>query len=444
MLQGRDIQCAHFDRLDRYARTLSLTLIFLFLNFSVRVAQATEVDQQGCLIGEVLIKFKTVSAPKVELEKTLEIAEFRKIGGAGWHWLRLKSTIIDEAITQLAARSDVATVECNAALSLESLPDDPLFPEQWALRNEKFPGVDIGAEQAWEITTGSPAIVVAVTDGGIEHDHPDLRNNLWSAPTSFTVMIGDEEITCPKGTHGFNAPTRTCDPNSRNSHGTRMAGIIGAQGNNQEGISGVNWDVGIMDLKIWPGSTATVINGIEFAIQVKEFFSKTGSANVRVLSNSWGISRPSLALEEQIWRAHEHNMLFVASAGNNGWDNDTRPHYPSSYEMPNVIAVTGTDRYDNQWFNYGLRSVHLGAPGVFTLSTDIDGTYNASSGGTSPACAFVAGSAALVLAACDLDTDSLKATLLNNTDEVASLIDRTQTGGRVNVNRAIRACWPGF
>src|SRR5207247_9669987 len=234
-----------------------------------------------------------------------------------------------------------------------------------------IPGADIQASSAWDVSTGSAANVVAVIDTGIDYTHPDLAANVWSAPRSFTVVIGDQTITCAAGTHGFNAITKTCDPFDDYGHGTHVSGTIGAVGNNNLGVVGVNWTTSIMAAKSLgasgTGTVADAINAIEFVIQA----AAAAGANVRVLSNSWSSGGFSQALLDEINKANTNNMLFVASAGNNGLDNDTTPRYPASYgaapyNAPSVIAVASTDNRDTlaSNSNYGATSVHLAAPGV--------------------------------------------------------------------------------
>src|SRR2546422_883483 len=189
------------------------------------------------------------------------------------------------------------------------------------------------------------------------------------------------------------------------------------------------------------GTTADAINAIEFVVQAKAAFAATSGANVRVLSNSWGGGAFSQALLDEINRANANDMLFVAAAGNSSSNNDVVPHYPSGFNAPNVVAVAATDNTDALpgFSNFGSTSVHLGAPGVDILSTTRNNTYSYFSG-TSVATPHVSGAALLVLSKCALDTASLKTLLLNNVDPIPSLSGMTVTGGRLNVNKAIRAC----
>src|SRR6185436_6741904 len=176
------------------------------------------------------------------------------------------------------------------------------------------------ATLAWDVSTGSRDNVVAVIDTGIDYTHSDLAANVWSAPAPFTVTVGSRTITCAAGTHGFNAITGTCDPYDDHGHGTHVSGTIGAVGGNNSGVAGVNWTASIMASKFidanGSGTLADAIDAIEFVIQAA---AATG-ANVRVLSNSWS-GASSQALIDEITSANEHDMLFVASAGNDGRDN---------------------------------------------------------------------------------------------------------------------------
>ena len=209
---------------------------------------------------------------------------------------------------------------------------------------------------------------------------------MWSAPSAFTVNIESRPITCPPGSHGFNAITLACDPMDDHNHGTHVAGTIGASGGNGIGVVGVNWTTKLMGLKFLDasgsGSVADAINAIQFAIQAREAFAAVDGAHVRVLSNSWGGGAFSQALLDEIGAANSHGMLFVAAAGNSGFSNDILPTYPANYAAPNVVAVAATTNTDARaWFsNYGASSVHLGAPGVDILSTTIGNTYSFSSG----------------------------------------------------------------
>jgi subtilisin family serine protease len=408
------------------------------------------VEGRQVVANEVLVKFHawgniTQAAQDADVDSNEEI------GGIGVRLLHSRSKDVATLLAELKARPDVVYVEPNYIIHADLTPNDPSFSSLWGLLNTGqviggqagTPGADISATSAWDISTGSRANVVAVVDTGIDYNHADLAANVWSAPTSFTVTIGGQNITCAAGTHGFNAITNTCDPLDDNNHGSHCSGTIGAAGNNGVGVAGVNWTASIMGAKFLnsggSGTTADAIDAIEFTIQAKQILG--ANANVRVLSNSWGGGGFSQALLDEINRANANNMLFVAAAGNNGSNNDSAPFYPASYNAPNVVAVAATDNRDQKasFSNFGATTVDLGAPGVNVLSTTIGNTYSFFSG-TSMATPHVSGAAALVLSVCSLDTAALKSNLLNNVDPIPALSGITVTGGRLNVDNAIRAC----
>lgn len=220
-------------------------------------------------------------------------------------------------------------------------PNDPMFSEQWALDNTGQDGgkskADISALLAWAKTQGSSDVVVAVLDTGVAYTHKDLAANMWLRPDN-VPQYKDDELGTFNDLYGFNAADNFSDPMDDNGHGTHCAGIIGAEGDNDEGVAGINWKVEIMPLKFLGrggfGTTKDAIEAINYAIDRKR-----NGVNVRVISASWGSTLYSKALEDAIRAAGEEGILFVAAAGNNSANNDRTPHYPSNYDLPNVISV---------------------------------------------------------------------------------------------------------
>jgi subtilisin family serine protease len=356
----------------------------------------------------------------------------------------------DAIVTQYSSFPEVEYAERNFVISLDHAgggkhlhATDPRFNEQWALANDGQSGgkagADISAMQAWASTTGSETVVVAVLDSGVDYNHEDLVNNIWRRPAS-VAPYQDRTIGLVEDEQGYNAIDNSGDPFDDNGHGTHCAGIIGAEGDNNLGIAGVNWKVQIMPLKFMNaggfGNTKDAIEAINYVINRKR-----AGVNVRVINASWGSTMRSRALEDVIRKANDAGILFVAASGNATTNNDRRPHYPSSYALPNVISVAALDRSDGlaQFSNYGARTVHIGAPGKDILSTWLGGEYESKSG-TSMATPVVAGVAALVVAANpDLSVTELRAVLLKSVDPISSLKGKVLTGGRINAAKALKS-----
>lgn len=323
----------------------------------------------------------------------------------------------------------------------DSFPNDPQFDQQWALNNLGQDGgkkrADVDALKAWLKTQGSTEVVVAVLDSGVDYTHKDLVSNMWIRPEN-VPQYTDDELGTFNDLHGFDANTDAADPMDDNGHGTHCAGIIGAEGNNNEGIAGINWNVRVMPLKFMGrggfGTTANAIEAINYAIDRKQ-----KGVNVRVINASWGSTSKSKALEDAIRAAGEQGILFVAAAGNATTDNDKRPHYPSNYNLPNVVSVAAMDRNDvlASFSNYGAKTVHIAAPGKDILSTWLGDGYREASG-TSMASPYVAGVAALILASePNLSVEKLRERLLASVDKVDSLAGRVENGGRLNAAKAV-------
>jgi thermitase len=322
-----------------------------------------------------------------------------------------------------------------------SHPSDPRFSEQWALDNHGQEGgkvgADISAVRAWSVTTGSESVVVAVIDSGVDYTHLDLANNIWIRPANIPPYA-DRQLGTIQDIHGYNAIENNADPMDQNGHGTHCAGIIGAEGGNELGVTGVNWTVQIMPLKFMNasgfGSTKDAIECVNYVIDRRR-----AGVNVRVISASWGSTQKSRALEDVIRKANEAGILFVAASGNASTNTDRTPHYPASYNLPNVISVAALDRNDQlaAFSNFGPRTVHIAAPGKDILSTWLDNEYQNASG-TSMATPVVAGVAALVLSReANLSVEELRRKLFASVDKLDSLKGKVVTGGRINAAKAV-------
>lgn len=405
---------------------------------------------------EVLVKFKNgVSRSAIEA-LTLRLndrIEDRIEHAAGWESVDdLDNADAEAIVAEYSKFPEVEYVEPNFEIELSEvaegnplipvLPHDPQFNEQWALANSGqrggTQGADISATLAWATTTGDDDIVVAVLDSGVDYTHEDLRTNMWKRPSSM-APYHDTELGTVDDLDGFNAIDNASDPMDENGHGTHCAGIIGAEGENNLGIAGVNWNVRIMPLKFMNaggfGTTKDAIEAINYVIDRKK-----AGVNVRVISASWGGTMKSRALEDVIRTAYENDILFVAAAGNASTNNDRSPHYPSNYNVPNVISVAALDRNDQlaRFSNYGPKTVAIAAPGVDILSTWLGNRYEEKSG-TSMATPVVSGVAALILSQNPrMPVDELRSKIVAAVDPLPVLKGKTASGGRINAAKALQ------
>ena len=345
---------------------------------------------------------------------------------------RVNPAETSKAIEALRARSDVIYAEPNFVRKATRIPNDPLYPQMWGLNNTGqsstsggnpgTPGNDIRAEQAWNMTTGSRSIVVGVVDSGIDVNHEDLRDNVWTNPGEIPGNgLDDDANGFIDDIHGwdfahndatvFDYSEPVYPPSSNytgdvDDHGTHVAGTIGATGDNGIGVAGVNWQVSLMSLKFLTGgfgTSANIIKALSYARTMRELWLTSGGAkgaNIRILNNSYGGEQFSQAELDAIRALSDSGILFVAAAGNEGLPNDQFPAYPSNYISPNLISVAASAGGGTRasFSNYGEGTVNVTAPGQHILSTTPRNTYEFFSG-TSMAAPHVAGGAALICAA---------------------------------------------
>jgi subtilisin family serine protease len=407
-------------------------------------------------------------------------------------------TSVASFAAQLAKMPGVRYVELEHTVKIQQDANDPSYLDGtlWGLNGPN----GIQAPKAWDVTTGSTAVTIADIDTGIDYNHPDLYLNVWinqkeiplSRMTNLTDVDGDGRITFydlnnsinqgpgkitdvngdgridgadllapmikdgngndtgaggwgdpnnvqdgdtahPNDIVGWNFVNNTNNPFDDNGHGTHTAGILGAIGNNGIGVTGVAWKTQIMPLKFLSSNGSGSDTGAAAAIRY------AADHGARVSNNSYGDTANSFTISAAIQYASAAGQIFVAAAGNSGTNNDVTPFYPANNPSPNVLSVAATepDGTRASFSNYGLTTVHLGAPGDSNFSTGINGTYNAGAG-TSYAAPYVTGTVALVMAAHpDWTASQVRARILATVTPVASLAGKTVSGGIVNAAAAV-------
>lgn len=433
-------------------RTGFLVVLTLCLFGSLAAQSAWAQRTVRYVPGELLVKFR----PGVPQHVIEEIHR-----GAGARFLRSfqgdprlqhvrvpRNWPLESALDYYRSRADVQYAEPNLIYTIrDTLPNDPQFSLQWNWRNvdqlgySSISGVDVRASQAWDKARGRFRVVVGELDTGVDYTHPDLALNIWTNPREAGSKCYDGVDDGANGyvddCRGWNFVSGTNDPmdDAGNGHGTHVAGTIGAKGNNGLGVTGANWDVQIMPVKVFDaagsGTLVNILQGIDYAL----------ANGAQVLNASWGGAGSSSALSAAIDRAGQQGVLFVAAAGNNGMDLDTAayPFYPCAYPNSNVICVAAMNSAGDlsSYSNYGLNTVDLAAPGDSISSTLPHGGYGSLSG-TSMAAPHVTGAVALV-EGCKAGLSALmvKQVLLASAAPYVSLAGKVQSQGMVDYEAAI-------
>jgi subtilisin family serine protease len=328
-----------------------------------------------------------------------------------------------KTIRQIERSDDVLCAGPDYILSICKSPNDLHNGQKWAADKIYLPS-------AWDITTGYAGVKVGVLDTGINATHRDLADrvdisssgNFMVNPTVWGTSVDDY----PGG------------------HGTFVAGIIGAEGNNGFGVTGVCWDVTLVSLKVLNDK------GIGLSSYTARAIAEASSEGIPILnlSGRWFLSSTGLSAYDEPLTAviNAYSGLLVCSAGNENRDINIgqKPCYPASYNLDNLITVGATDSNDDLWYknnlegsNYGSSSVDLFAPGAGIYSTDNNGSFDYDSG-TSFATPFVTGVAALLKSMKpELSAQELKARILDNVDKFGNLSNKCVSGGRLNAYRAV-------
>lgn len=349
--------------------------------------------------------------------------------------LHLPETLTESrALAAMELDQRVMLAATNDQMRLTATPND-LHPEQWNLKNSgRFgvAGADIDAERAWDITTGDRenGPIIAVIDSGIDTGHLDIRPNLWRNPHEIPNGIDDDRNGVIDDLHGADPKKDNGNLVDHLGHGTHVAGIIGAAGNNDRGVTGVMWQSRLMGLKVADGLGRVSMSAAIFSML---YAAEMGAT---IANNSWGgpIDNPIL---KEIMAASP--MLHVCAAGNGQSDNDERPFYPASYDLDNVISVGASTKRDVPLYfsNWGKNSVDVHAPGALVYSTLPTNNYDHESG-TSMAAPHVAGAAGLVATAYPEATPlEIKNRLIYSSEPLEDLHGKTVSGGRLNAFQAL-------
>ena len=397
--------------------SLSLILICLLVVEGTGVGQTLPTPNYR--EDQILIKPKPGVSPSAlaslhSAQKGAVLGTFASIGHL--QIIRVpKGETVQSVISKYEKSGLVEFAEPDYFGHIDATPNDPAYT------NHTLWGLDkISAPAAWDVQNTASDIVVAVLDTGVRYTHEDLAANMW--------------VNTNDGSHGLNVLAGTTDPNDDNGHGTMIAGVLGAVGNNGKGVVGVAWRVQIMACKCFDnfgiGSISSVITGMDYA--------RTNGA--RIINASWGFTN-SLALSNAVYSLRDSNIIVVAASGNSSTNIDLSPTFPASYHFDNVVSVAYTTAADTLAApsNYGATSVHLAAPGenIYSTWSPTDIFYQTGSG-TSFAAPYVAGAFALMLTQYPAETyQQIISRVLNAVDPLPALAGKCVTGGRLNVRNAL-------
>lgn len=345
-----------------------------------------------------------------------------------------KSNNLQKRMMELGSIESVATKKPKQT---SIIMNDPHIRKKWGLAKSN-------ALDAWQLTTGSRDIIVAVVDTGIDVTHPDIKKNLWRNPGESgkdkngrdraTNGIDDDKNGYIDDVHGWNFVHSNNYLKDNHGHGTHIAGIVGAEGGNNIGITGVAPRVSLMILKYFdpksPGNNlVNTIKAFNYAVKM----------NAHIINYSGGGMEFSQAEYQAVQKAEQKGILFVAAAGNERSNSDLSKYYPADYQLDNIVSVTAInpDLQVLSTSNYGVQTVDIAAPGEDIYSTLPGGSYGTMTG-TSQATAFVSGVAALLMAHNrDFDAKAVKKYVLRTGDNLQWLKSKTGTSKKLNIYRAL-------
>jgi len=424
-------------------------LFFSACLLSVVFASAAFAQKAAFVPNELLVKFTGGASSKLagEANRLVGAAAIETLGDSNWQRVQIPAGLaLSDAMESYKHLDGVEYVQPNYYYHLLATPNDPQFTNTGMYGLTK-----IGAPLAWDLSTGSSGVVVADIDTGMRYTHQDLAPNAWINTGEIPANgIDDDGNGFIDDIHGWDFFYNDNDPiDDAGGHGTHTAGTIGAAGNNSLNVTGVNWSVKIMNLKIYsPNGTdstsAMLVNSYAYIRMMK-----LRGVNIRATNNSYGNCGEACgydqATKDGIDAMGNAGIVSAFAAGNDNNNNDTNPgiSYPSVYTSPSIISVASSTSTDakSSFSSFGLVSVDLAAPGSSVLSTwNTSDTATNTISGTSMATPHVAGAIALLSAyRPDLSVASIKASLLNNVDVIAAWSGLVRTGGRLNVFKAMQS-----
>jgi subtilisin family serine protease len=358
-----------------------------------------------------------------------------------------------EAVGRLRLATEIEYAEPNYIYQHHATSNDPYYTNGslWGMYGSSTsPANQYGsrAGTAWANNrTGSSTVVIGIIDEGVMHSHADLKANIWRNPKEIAGNgIDDDGNGYIDDVYGwdFDGNDNSTYDGTHDDHGTHVAGTIGGVGGNGTGVAGVVWNVKMITAKFlgrYGGTTANAVKSVDYITDLK---TRHGLRLIGT-NNSWGGGGYSQALYDAIERANTANILFIAAAGNGGGDgigdnNDSTPHYPSSYSNANIIAVASitSSGAKSGFSNYGATSVDIGAPGSGINST-LPGRKNSSTygsySGTSMATPHVTGAAALYAASnTSASAATIKSAIMSKAQPTPSLSGKCVSGGRLDVS----------
>ena len=342
---------------------------------------------------------------------------------------RRSGVSLEQLRTRLRNSDRVQRVEDDTAISIEKSPNDPGVVEQYAIKQKD--DHDIDAPAAWDKRTSCAK--VAVLDTGVQSNHPDLKGNLWENTKDPSNGKDDDHNGVIDDRWGGDVVDGKGSGDDVQGHGTHIAGIIGAKGNNKKGVTGLCWSVKIIAVRVLNsdgyGTWSQGIAGLDYAL----------AAGAKVVNASFGGTSGSEIGREAIQRAKSKGVLIVASAGNEGKNDDKTPVFPAAYPDSNILSVAATNSKDKlaSFSNFGAKTVDLAAPGDKIASTFWHSDY-AYMSGTSMAAPYVAAAAAMLRKAhSSWSVGDISSRLRKKGNALKSLKGKTVSGKRLNINSAL-------